>query len=128
MKQFEIRAIRACGFNKLRCLFPIISQLLQLGVFMLLLNELNILDAAGVQREGRNLLARVADELKVEPLNEEGVAGRRLQWILRVILEFVFVSQEQLAVFQRDLVSRLHFIAAIISSVFRQLRRRLSQR
>ena len=32
VKQFEIRAIRACGFNKLRCRFPIISQLLNLGV------------------------------------------------------------------------------------------------
>ena len=45
---------------------------------MLLLNELNILDAAGVQREGRNLLARVADELKIEPLNEL-LPGARLR-------------------------------------------------
>ena len=90
---------------------------------MLLLNELNILDAAGVQREGRNLLARVSDELKIEPLNEKRVAGRGLQWILRVILEFVFVSQEQLAVLQHDPVSRLHFVAAIVACVFRQLRR-----
>src|SRR6266487_1800134 len=91
---------------------------------MLLLNELNILDAAGVQRENRNLLAQVTDELKIESLNEERVAGRRLQWIPRVILESVFVSQEQLAVLQHDLVSRLYFIAAIIACIIRQLRRR----
>ena len=62
VKHFENRAIRACGFNKLRCRFPIISQLLPVGVF----TQLRVRHAA--EEYPKDVLSKILIDRETEDL------------------------------------------------------------